>query len=71
MRAQPFKWIARGEPFEKRQNGSISSFPPILEHLIRQRGLPAGVDLEGYLRPRLRDLADPFLIPDMKIAVNE
>jgi len=28
------------------------------------------VDLEGYLRPKLRDLADPFLIPDMKIAVE-
>jgi single-stranded-DNA-specific exonuclease len=70
MRAQPFKWIARGEPFEKHTNGSSGSFPPILEHLIRQRGLPAGVDLEGYLRPRLRDLADPFLIPDMKPAVE-
>jgi single-stranded-DNA-specific exonuclease len=70
MRAQPFKWIARGEPFEKQTNGSVSAFPPILEHLIRQRGLPAGVDLDGFLRPRLRDLADPFLIPDMKPAVE-
>jgi single-stranded-DNA-specific exonuclease len=70
MRAQPFKWIARGEPFKKETHGSVSSFPPILEHLIRQRGLPPGVDLEGYLRPKLRDLADPFLIPDMKLAVE-
>ena len=70
MRAQPFKWIARGEPFEKQTHGSVSTFPPILEHLIRQRGLPPGVVLEGYLRPKLRDLADPFLIPDMKPAVE-
>lgn len=42
----------------------------MLEHLVRQRGLPEGVDLEGYLRPRLRDLADPFLIPDMRPAVE-
>ncbi len=70
MRAQPFKWIARGEPFGKHTQGSSGTFPPILEHLIRQRGLPAGVDLEGYLRPRLRDLSDPFLIPDMKPAVK-
>lgn len=70
MRAQPFKWIARGEPFQNEGNSSSSGFPPILEHLIRQRGLPPGVDLEGYLRPRLRDLADPFLIPDMKPAVE-
>ncbi|MEY4243753.1 MAG: single-stranded-DNA-specific exonuclease RecJ [Verrucomicrobiota bacterium] len=70
MRAQPFKWIARGAPFEKSSEGAAGTFPPILEHLIRQRGLPAGVDLEGYLRPKLRDLADPFLIPDMKPAVD-
>lgn len=70
MRAQPFKWIARGEPFKKETHGPVSSFPPILEHLIRQRGLPPGVDLEGYLRPKLRDLTDPFLIPDMKLAVD-
>jgi single-stranded-DNA-specific exonuclease len=70
MRAQPFKWIPRGEPFQKQETGSPGSFPPILEHLIRQRGLPPGVDLEGYLRPRLKDLADPFLIPDMKPAVE-
>jgi len=41
-----------------------------LEHLIRQRGLPAGEALEGFLRPRLRDLADPYLIPDMEPAVE-
>jgi single-stranded-DNA-specific exonuclease len=70
MRAQPFRWIARGAPFQKNEIGSQSAFPPILEHLIRQRGLPAGVDLEGYLRPRLKDLADPFLIPDMQLAVE-
>jgi single-stranded-DNA-specific exonuclease len=70
MRAQPFRWIPRGEPFQKQPNGQPDSFPPILEHLVRQRGLPEGMDLDGYLRPRLKDLADPFLIPDMQIAVE-
>jgi single-stranded-DNA-specific exonuclease len=70
MRAQPFRWIPRGEPFHHQGNGSPGSFPPILEHLIRQRGLPIGVNLEGFLRPKLRDLADPFLIPDMVPAVE-
>jgi len=70
MRALPFKWIPRGEPFHHPGSGSPGAFPPILEHLIRQRGLPAGVDLEGFLRPRLRDLADPFLLPDMELAVK-
>ena len=69
MRAQPFRWIARGEPFSIVGTGPPGVFPPILEHLIRQRGLPAGMDLEGYLRPLLKDLADPLLIPDMGVAV--
>ncbi|MBK1881392.1 single-stranded-DNA-specific exonuclease RecJ [Luteolibacter pohnpeiensis] len=70
MRALPFRWIPRGEPFQIDETGSSGTFPPILEHLIRQRGLPVGLDLEGYLRPRLRDLADPFLIPEMDLAVT-
>ena len=70
MRALPFVWIPRGEPFQSKETGSDGSFPLILEHLIRQRGLPPGMDLENYLHPKLRDLADPFLIPEMKPAVE-
>ena len=70
MRAQNFQWIARGEPFHNDTVGTPSSFPPILEHLIRQRGLPMGTNLDDYLHPKLKNLADPFLIPDMKPAVE-
>lgn len=70
MPTQTIRWIPRGEPFRQQGSGLPGVFPPILEHLIRQRGLPPGVDLEGYLRPKLKDLADPFLIPDMKAAVH-
>jgi len=69
MRALPNRWISRGEPFQE-GSGLDGDFPAILEHLIRQRGLPVGADLEGFLNPRLRDLADPFLIPDMQLAVD-
>ncbi|MGC4014233.1 MAG: single-stranded-DNA-specific exonuclease RecJ [Luteolibacter sp.] len=68
MRGLPNRWIPRGEPF-RGGAGSGGSFPEILEHLVYQRGLPAGVDIEGFLNPRLRDLADPFLIPGMEGAV--
>jgi single-stranded-DNA-specific exonuclease len=70
MRVQASRWIPRGEPFQADGDASSGGFPAVLEHLVRQRGLPEGVDLEGYLRPRLRDLADPFLIPDMRAAVE-
>ncbi|MFN6044160.1 MAG: single-stranded-DNA-specific exonuclease RecJ [Verrucomicrobiota bacterium] len=70
MRIQASRWIPRGEPFQADGGEPSGGFPAVLEHLVRQRGLPEGVDLEGYLRPRLRDLADPFLIPDMRPAVE-
>lgn len=70
MRSQPFKWVPRGQPFTPSQKGGSGSFPEILEHLIRQRGLPDGIDLDGYLHPKLKDLADPFLIPEMQPAVE-
>ena len=70
MRALPLRWIPRGEPFQNHEKGLSGSFPPILEHLIRQRGLPEGVGLDEYLQPKLRDLADPFLLPDMRLAVE-
>lgn len=66
----PLRWIARGEPFHPREKGADGSFPVILEHLIRQRGLPEGVTLEEYLNPKLKTLADPFLIPEMRPAVE-
>ncbi len=69
MRARNFDWIQRGDPFVHGTNGAHGDFPPILEHLIRQRGLPTGDELEAFLHPRLRDLSDPFLIPDMEAAV--
>jgi single-stranded-DNA-specific exonuclease len=70
MRSQPFVWISRGDPYRQDEVAGTGAFPPILEHLIRQRGLPEGMELDDYLRPKLRNLADPFLIPDMKPAVE-
>jgi single-stranded-DNA-specific exonuclease len=63
------RWIARGDPFQPYENGANGSFPAILEHLILQRGLPEGVSLEDYLHPKLKNLSDPFLIPEMSLAV--
>jgi len=70
MRAPPADWILRGDPFHTNGNGRNHAFPAILEHLIRQRGLPTGEHLEGFLRPKLRDLSDPFEIPEMREAVT-
>lgn len=70
MRALPADWILRGDPFHSNGNGAGHPFPAILEHLIHQRGLPIGENLESFLRPKLRDLSDPFEIPEMQAAVD-
>ncbi|MBK1827284.1 single-stranded-DNA-specific exonuclease RecJ [Haloferula rosea] len=70
MQAGDRQWILRGEPFHADGESSAAGFPAILGHLIEQRGLPSGDDLEGFLRPRLRDLGDPFEIGEMDRAVE-
>ncbi|WP_193214916.1 single-stranded-DNA-specific exonuclease RecJ [Luteolibacter marinus] len=70
MRALPADWILCGDPFHANGSGDGHPFPAILEHLIRQRGLPVGENLENFLRPKLRDLGDPFEINEMHEAVE-
>lgn len=43
--------------------------PEILVRMMAQRGVPAG-EMERFLHPRLMDLTDPFLMPDMRPAVE-
>jgi len=46
-----------------------SDLPAILVRMLLQRGV--GVDeMEGFLHPRLRQLQDPFILPDMELAVE-
>ncbi len=70
MRAQAFRWILRGEPFLPNGSRTDDGFPEILKHLVRQRGVPEGPEMESFLRPKLKDLKDPFLIPDMRLGVD-
>jgi single-stranded-DNA-specific exonuclease len=73
MKVIPAKWIPRLSPVHggaAEAAGAGAGFPPILEHLLRQRGLLSDGDLETFLRPRLKDLSDPFLLPDMELAVG-
>lgn len=63
-----FRWVLRGKPSESPQTND-SSYPDIVRSLVTQRGIPEG-QIESFLHPKLRDLADPFLIPDMQAAVD-
>lgn len=70
MSATAFRWILRGEPFDPGLHADEEGFPAILRHLVRQRGIPEGDAMEFFLHPKLRDLSDPFLMPDMQPAVE-
>lgn len=41
----------------------------VLDRILERRGLGGSEDRELFLRPRLRDLADPLRLPDMERAV--
>lgn len=44
--------------------------PPLLLRLLAHRGLEAEETVRGFLQPRLSELADPFLLPHMREAVE-
>lgn len=46
-----------------------ATVPPVSELLV-QRGITSVEEAERFFRPSLRDLHDPFLMPDMDKAVN-
>ena len=63
------EWIVNEVP-EGVAPGGPGDLPHILRLLLAQRGYTEEDELESFLRPRLRDLHDPFELPDMEIAVE-
>lgn len=53
-----------------RDDGGVAGLPRILRLLLAQRGYTGVEEVERFLRPRLRDLGDPFALPEMEIAVE-
>ena len=70
MRAR-FHWVLRP------MNGSVdfgaelnAELPLLIRKLMAQRGISGQVMAEQYLRPRLADLGDPFVMQGMEAAVK-
>ena len=70
MRATDFRWILRGDPFNPSGSQPTDDFPEILRHLVNQRGISSEKEIESFLRPKLKNLSDPFLIPGIRPAVE-
>ena len=56
------------------QNDCLSSLDgcgksPLVRRLLAQRGIRGGAEAERFLNPKLKELGDPFALPDMEAAV--
>ena len=63
------KWEVKGEiPSDAKEN--LAEFPPLLQHMLYQRGILDKESAEKFLYPKYAELHDPFLIKDMEKAVD-
>jgi single-stranded-DNA-specific exonuclease len=66
-----FRWsVAPSQPLLAASLASSLRISPLLAQCLLNRGLsePAGISI--FLEPRLKQLADPFLLPNMRAAVD-
>src|SRR6266404_6813162 len=66
-----FRWsVAPPEPLLAGQLANQSKISPLLAQCLLNRGLTDAASIGGFLQPRLKHLADPFLLPNMGPAVE-
>ena len=73
-RATTVRWIL--EPAEPgaveslQQGGWGAALPPLMVRLLAQRGLASETAAKAFLQPKLAELGDPFVLPQMQEAVD-
>jgi single-stranded-DNA-specific exonuclease len=66
-----FRWtIAPPQPLLVGQLAAQLKISPLLAQCLVNRGLSEPAVIEKFLTPRLKQLSDPFLLPDMTVAVE-
>lgn len=66
-----FRWsIAPRQPQLAAEFAQALGVSPLLAQCLINRGLNGGAQAAHFLEPRLKNLADPFLLPDMRTAVD-
>ncbi|MBE0543762.1 MAG: single-stranded-DNA-specific exonuclease RecJ [Verrucomicrobia bacterium] len=66
-----YRWSpAPPQPLLAQQLATRLRISPLLAQCLLNRGLSEPERLEQFLEPRLRQLADPFLLPNMRAAVE-
>jgi single-stranded-DNA-specific exonuclease len=66
-----FRWtVAPPQPLLTEQLAASVKISPLLAQCLLNRGFSEPPVIENFLAPRLKNLADPFLLPDMEAAVT-
>jgi single-stranded-DNA-specific exonuclease len=66
-----FRWsLAPPQPRLASQLAASLNIPPLLAQCLLNRGLSDPAAITAFLQPRLKQLADPFLLPNMGAAVE-
>ncbi|MGO8838075.1 MAG: single-stranded-DNA-specific exonuclease RecJ [Limisphaerales bacterium] len=66
-----FRWsLAPPHPLLADRLAAQFKLPPLLAQCLLNRGFSEPAVMENFLSPRLKNLADPFLLPDMNAAVE-
>ena len=66
-----FRWsLAPPQPLLAGQLANQLRITPLLAQCLLNRGLSEPASINGFLQPRLKQLHDPFLLPNMTAAVD-
>ncbi len=66
-----FRWsIAPAQPLLAGQLAAKSGISTLLAQCLLNRGFSDPAAIENFIQPRLKNLADPFLLPNMNAAVE-
>ena len=66
-----FRWsLAPPQPLLAGQLAARLKIPSLLAQCLLNRGFSEPSAIENFLQPRLKNLADPFLLPNMAVAVE-
>jgi single-stranded-DNA-specific exonuclease len=65
-------WTVRDSPCPDQVEAIVQEFGirKLVAELLLQRGFSGSAEIGRYLNPRLQDLSDPFLLPNMAAAVD-
>src|SRR5215471_20130057 len=70
-RRMKFRWsLAPPQPLLAGQLARELKISPLLAQCLVNRGFSEPASISGFLQPRLKNLSDPFLLPNMSAAVD-